>query len=140
MRHIFTDSALWAGLVIELPCPPVRLSACPHVRLSAYPHVTKVVIVDNDQFIRFFVFLYQIMWPNMVLRILNLEGHKNCTISSKITKILTMFLEMINQGIFFIWNQFIVDIGGFHRGRFVAVGFSDRSLLFQLILQINSKK
>ena len=41
---IFTNSALWLGLIIELQCPFVCMC------------VTKVVIVDNGQFIRVFVF------------------------------------------------------------------------------------
>ena len=47
--------------------------------------VTKVVIVDNRPKLRFFVFLHKIEWVNMVLRILNLEGHQNCMIGSKVT-------------------------------------------------------
>ena len=30
--HIFTDSALWAGSVIELPCPSVCLSVCANAK------------------------------------------------------------------------------------------------------------
>ena len=41
---IFTDSALWSGSVIESPC------MC----------VVKVVIVNNGQSIRFFVFLHKL--------------------------------------------------------------------------------
>ena len=37
----------------------------------------KVVIVNNGQSIRFFVFLYKIEWVGIVLRILNLEGHQS---------------------------------------------------------------
>ena len=42
----FTDSDLWAGLIIELPCPFV--GRC----------VTKVVIVNNVQSIIFFLSLF----------------------------------------------------------------------------------
>ena len=66
---VSSDSGLWAGSVIESPCPYVCVS------------VIKVVIVDNGQSISCFVFLYIIEWVHMVLRILNLEGHKNCMIS-----------------------------------------------------------
>ena len=33
---VFTDSALWAGLVVDLPCPPV----CVSVTLRHLSHVT----------------------------------------------------------------------------------------------------
>ena len=47
----------------------------------------------------------------MVLMIVNLEGHQNCMISSKVTTILTMFL--VNElRLSWIWNQFTVDDGG----------------------------
>ena len=45
--------------------------------------VIKVVIVNNDQSIRCFVFLHKIEWVSMVLRILNLESHQNCMICLK---------------------------------------------------------
>ena len=51
--------------------------------------VTKVVIVDNGQSIRCVVFLRKIEWDKMVQRILNLEGHQNYMIGSKVTTILT---------------------------------------------------
>ena len=72
---IFTDSALWTGSVMELPCPYVSMS------------VIKVVIVDNGQSIRLLVFLYKIEGVGMVLQILNLEGRPNLMIGSKVTTI-----------------------------------------------------
>ena len=39
--------------------------------------VIKVVIVDNGQSIRLFIFLHKIEWVCMVLRILNLDGCQN---------------------------------------------------------------
>ena len=77
---VFTNSALWAGSVIELPCPYVCMCVC-----------MSVIIVNNGQSIRFFVFLYQIEWGGMVLRILNLEAHEKCIMGSKVTTILTKF-------------------------------------------------
>ena len=62
---MFTDLALRAGSVIE--------SACPYVCMS----VIKVVIVNDGQSIRFFVFLHKIECVGVVLRTLNLEGHTN---------------------------------------------------------------
>ena len=47
----------------------------------------------------------------MVLMIVNLEGHQNCMISSKVTTILTMFL-VDELRLSWIWNQFTVDDGG----------------------------
>ena len=40
-------------------------------------YVIKVVIVDNGQSIRLFIFLHKIEWVCMVLRILNLDGRQN---------------------------------------------------------------
>ena len=62
----------------------------------------------------------------MVLRILNLEGHQNCMIGSKVTTILTSFFVHDYLGLFWIWNQSTMDNGGVSRGRSVAVGLSDR--------------
>ena len=67
IRAIFTDSALWAGSVIESPC----LSVCLFVS-------HKVVIVDNGQcityfFIYLFIFKKKIERLCMVLKILNIE-------------------------------------------------------------------
>ena len=56
---IFTHSALWAGSVIE----------------SGYPLVC--VSVNYGQMFRGFDFFHKIGWLGMVLRIINLEGHKN---------------------------------------------------------------
>ena len=74
---IFTDSAPWAGSVIESPCS------------SVYVFVTKVVIFNNGQSIIFFVVLHKIEWVCFVLRILNLEEHQNCMINAKFTTVLT---------------------------------------------------
>ena len=74
---IFTDSALWAGSVMELPCPFVCKG------------VIKVVIVYYGKIVRFFVFAHKIKWLNMVLIIINLEGHQSCMIGSEVTTILT---------------------------------------------------
>ena len=68
---VFTDSSLWAGLVIELRCPYVCMRVC------------------NCGI--FFVFFHKIEWVCMVLRILNLEGHQNYMIISKVTTIFTTF-------------------------------------------------
>ena len=76
---VFTDSALWAGSVIELSCLIVFVYVCP-----------KVVIVKNSQSIIFF-FLHKIEGLYYVPRIPNLELHKNCMNSSKVTTILTTF-------------------------------------------------
>ena len=61
------------------------------VAMSVCVSVIKIVIVDNGQSIRFFVFLHQTEWAGMVLRILNLEEHQNCMIGSKVTTVLTTF-------------------------------------------------
>ena len=74
LAMFFTDLALWAGYVIESPCPCVCVC------------VTKFVIVDNGHSIRFSAFLHKIEWIGLVLIILNLEGHQNCMIGSKVTK------------------------------------------------------
>ena len=67
------------------------MSVCMYVFVS----VIKVVIVNTGRSIRFFVFLHKIEWLGMVLRILNLEGHHNSIIDSKVTATLTAFLSMI---------------------------------------------
>ena len=61
--------------------------------MSMYMYVTEIVIVDNGQSLRFFVFLHKIEWVSMVLRILNLEGHQNCMIGSKVIAILMPFFQ-----------------------------------------------
>ena len=61
----------------------------------------------------------------MGLRILNLEGHQNCMIGSKVMTILAMFFVHDELGLFWIWNQSTVNNGGISRGRSVAVGVSD---------------
>ena len=49
-----------------------------------------------------FVFFHKIEWVCMVLRILNLEGHQNCMIGSKVTTILATFfvkgVELVGGG------------------------------------------
>ena len=87
---VFTDLALWAGWVIELPCPSVCMCVC--------MCVTKVVIVDNGQSIRFLSFFIK---RSKVLRILNLEGHQNCMIGSKDKTILTIFF--FGSGTSLLW-------------------------------------
>ena len=62
----------------------------------------------------------------MVLRILSLEGHQNCTIGSKVTTILTMFFVHDYLGLFWNWNQSTVDNGGVSRGWSVVVGVGYR--------------
>ena len=47
--------------------------------------VIKVVIVDNGQSIGLLVFLYEIEWVVMVLRILNLDRHQNYMICLKVS-------------------------------------------------------
>ena len=61
----------------------------------------------------------------MVLRILNLGGHQNCMIGSKVTTILATFFVHDYLGLFWFWNQSTVDNGGVSRGRSMAVGVSD---------------
>ena len=63
----------------------VAMSVC------MYVCVCLSVIVDNGQSIRFFVFLQKIECVDMVLRILNLEGHQHGMIDSKVMTILTTF-------------------------------------------------
>ena len=62
----------------------------------------------------------------MVLRILNIEGHQNCKIGSKVKTVSTMFFIQINLDFFWILNQCIVDYVGVSKGWSVAVGVSDR--------------
>ena len=62
--------------------------------------VTKNGIFNISQIIGIFVCLYQIEWVGMVIRILKLEGHHNFMIGSRVTSILTIFLSMINLGLF----------------------------------------
>ena len=61
--------------------------------------VIKVVIVNYGQMIIFF-FFYKIEWVNVVPRILNLEGHQNCMIGSKVKTILTLFFVHDWLGLF----------------------------------------
>ena len=82
--------------------------------------------VKSCNCIRFVVFLQTIEWIGMVVRILNLKGHKHCVIDSKVTTILMTLLFMINSDFFWIWIQSAVDDGGVSRRRSVAVGVSDR--------------
>ena len=67
LKVIFNNLAFWAGSVIELPCT----SVCVSVKLCVY--------------------LYKIKSVCMILRILNLDRHQNCMISSKFTTTLTTF-------------------------------------------------
>ena len=86
---IFTESALWAGSVIELRCLFVCLC------------VIKFVIVNYGQTVRVFLFIFIFIFifyfiffiRCRVLEILNLEGHQNCIISSKGKTILQMFFH-----------------------------------------------
>ena len=55
---VFTDSALWAGSVIESPCPSVCVYVC------------------HKSFNRR-LFFHTIEWLGLVQRIINLEGHQN---------------------------------------------------------------
>ena len=58
-------------------------------------------IADYGQIVRFFFFFkYKIEWVNMVLRILNLEGHDYCMIGSNVAKSLTMFFVHDELGFF----------------------------------------
>ena len=59
-----------------------------------------VTIVNNGRSIRFFVFLHQIDWVDMVLKILNLEGLQNCMIYSKHKTFLTKFFVNDCKGFF----------------------------------------
>ena len=47
--------------------------------------------IDYGQIVRVFVFFHKIEWACMILRILNLEGKKNCMIGSKVITILGTF-------------------------------------------------
>ena len=86
---IFTDSALWAGSVIESQCVSVCLLVC--------VSVTKNVIVNCGQAVVFFS-LIKIELINMDLGILNLEGHQSCMIGSKVTTILqALFILLIRS-------------------------------------------
>ena len=61
-----------------------------------------------------------------VLRILNLEGHKNCMIGLNVTTILPIFFLHHLLGLYWILNQSTVDNWGVSRGRSEGVvGFSD---------------
>ena len=60
------------------------------------------------------------------LWILNLEGHPNWMIGSKVTPFVATFFVHDQLWIFWIWNQSTVDNGGVSRGRSLAVGVSDR--------------
>ena len=88
LNEFLTDSALWAGSVIKLPCPYVCLS------------VIKVIIVYNGQVIKFFVFLHKLESVCLVFRILTQEGHQKGIIGSKVTMTLTIFLSLIIKGFF----------------------------------------
>ena len=65
-----------------------------------------------------------------ILRIMNLKGHPNWIIGSKVMMFFKTFFTMFfihdKLGFFYIWNQSAVDNGGGSRGRSVAVGVSDR--------------
>ena len=66
----------------------------------------------------------------MILRSINLEGHKNFMKGEIITAILTTLFVHDSLGLFFlfffIWKQSTVDKGGVSRERSVAVGSSER--------------
>ena len=49
------------------------------------------VSVNFSQPVRVFVFFHNTELVNIILRILNLEGHTNCMIASKVTTILMLF-------------------------------------------------
>ena len=51
------------------------------------------MIVDYGEMVRVFVFFHNIDWVVIGSRILNLEGHKNCIIGSKVTTILMNFFH-----------------------------------------------
>ena len=89
-KSLFTYSALWAELNIE----SLWLSVC--------LCVTKVVIVNTGQSIRFHIFLHKIEWAQTVLRTSKLHDH------SKVMMILKPFLSMINKGVL-IWNLSTVN-------------------------------
>ena len=61
------------------------------VAMSVCVSVCMSVILKKGQSIRFFLFLYQIEYAGMVLRILNLKGHQSCMFGSKVTKVSTTF-------------------------------------------------
>ena len=62
----------------------VAISVCVYV-------CHKSCIVDYGQMVRVFVFCHKIEKVGIVLRILNIEGHQNCMISTQVTNILMMF-------------------------------------------------
>ena len=78
-------------LVIESPYPFVCVCMC----------VIKVVIVDNGQSIRFFVFLHKVEWVCMVLRVSKSRRTSKLHDQFKSYKV-TMFIVYL--GLFWIWN------------------------------------
>ena len=74
-------------LSVPFPSNLVWRTQCPSVCLS----VIKVEIVDYGQTVRVFVFFHKLELLFMVLRILNLEGHQNSLIGSKVITIYQCF-------------------------------------------------
>ena len=58
-----------------------------------YDNICLKVSVNYGQPVRVFVFFHETEWVYLILRILNLKGHLNCMIGSKVTTILTQFEE-----------------------------------------------
>ena len=54
-----------------------------------YDYMCLKVSVNYSQPVRVFFFFVQTEWVKMILKVLNLEGHPNCMISSKVTTIVT---------------------------------------------------
>ena len=66
-----------------------------HYNSHIYDSICLKVSVNYGQPVKviFFVFVHKTEWVNMIYRSLNLEGHQNCTIFSKVTTILTPFFQ-----------------------------------------------
>ena len=65
----------------------VAMSVCLYVCMYVCHKSCNCQLWPNDHIF----FKYKIEWVNVVPRILNLEGHQNCMIGSKVKTILTMF-------------------------------------------------
>ena len=65
--------------------------------------------VNNGQNIRCLVFLHNIEWVGIVLRILNIKGYQNCIIGSKVTMILTTYFVNDQLGFGFVFHLFFTE-------------------------------
>ena len=99
------------------------------------------ILLSTSKQSTFFVFFHRIGLTCMVLRILNLEGHQNCMISSKLTSILLLLYlnffegkEKVQQ------NDVKVRIGKMKTKTFFVLFSNARSILELMLCNRNLTK